>query len=482
MALLQEEIKKEQSSKEQEQEQEVYRRKIELVTEGLHRFIYRELIEEVSRENAIIIAEYIIAQKTDINISDTYRKTTINTLIIFSKFLKNKHFKDITSEEILSYFDSLRKSESSDPLHKWIGTYNIRKQQLLKFFKWLYYPNEKPENRKIPPPMQDISTLRRKEQSVYKPTDLWTTEDDLLFLRYCANKRDRCYHAISRDLSCRPHEILKLRVKDIVFKTSGNSVYAEVLVNGKTGNRHIPLFDSIPYVKDWIDNHPQPGNTNAILIPSLNYATFGRKMSGLALNNIYRHYKVSIFPKLLEDPSVTPEDKQKITELLKKPWNPYIRRHSALTEKSKILKEHVLRQHAGWSGRSQMHLKYLHYYGNESSESLLQAYGIFPKESQESDTLKPKQCPNCSEPNKPDSKFCAKCRMVLTYDSYAEVLEGQKQDKDRLTIIEQQMQALITAIGSIKDQNQVDTMAKTLYGAGILTNTLSSDLKENNNG
>jgi integrase/recombinase XerD len=426
MALLQEEINKDQSSK----EEEVYRRKIELVTEGLHRFIYRELIEEVSKENAIIIAEYIIAQKTDINISDTHRKNIINSLTVFSKFLKNKHFKDITREDILSYFDSLRKSESSDPLHKWVGTYNIRKQQLLKFFKWLYYPNEKPENRKIPDTMQDIHTLRRKEQSVYKPTDLWTTEDDLLFLRYCANKRDRCYHAISRDLSCRPHEILKLRVKDIVFKTSGNSVYAEVLVNGKTGNRHIPLFNSIPYVKDWIDNHPQPGNTNAILIPSLNHGTFGRRMSALSLNKIYRQYKVSIFPKLLEDPSVPPEDKQKIKELLKKPWNPYIRRHSALTEKSKILKEHVLRQHAGWSGRSQMHLKYLHYYGNESSESLLQAYGIFPKESQESDTLKPKQCPNCSEPNKPDSKFCAKCRMVLTYDAYSETVE-EKQVKDR---------------------------------------------------
>jgi hypothetical protein len=109
--------------------------------------------------------------------------------------------------------------------------------------------------------------------------------------------------------------------------------------------------------------------------------------------------------------------------LLKKPWNPYIRRHSALTEKSTILKEHVLRQHAGWSGRSQMHLKYLHYFGNESSESLLEAYGIIPKD-QQIEQLKPKQCPNCMEPNKPDSKFCAKCRMVLTYDAYNDAQES----------------------------------------------------------
>ena len=63
---------------------------------------------------------------------------------------------------------------------------------------------------------------------------------------------------ISRDTGCRPHEILKLRLKDITFKTAGEGQqYAEVLVNGKTGSRHIPLIDSIPYVKDWIDHHPQ---------------------------------------------------------------------------------------------------------------------------------------------------------------------------------------------------------------------------------
>ena len=36
-----------------------------------------------------------------------------------------------------------------------------------------------------------------------------------------------------------------------------------------------------------------------------------------------------------------------------------------------MLKEHTLRQHAGWPKTSQMHLKYIHYFGNESNESIL---------------------------------------------------------------------------------------------------------------
>ena len=53
----------------------------------------------------------------------------------------------------------------------------------------------------------------------------------------------------------------------------------------------------------------------------------------------YTNYKKIFFPKLLENPTVSPEDKVKIKQLLIKPWNPYIRRHTALTEKSQILKE-----------------------------------------------------------------------------------------------------------------------------------------------
>ena len=51
--------------------------------------------------------------------------------------------------------------------------------------------------------------LKRKEQSIYKPDDLWTPEDDQIFLKYCPDKRIQCYHAISRDTSARPERDFK---------------------------------------------------------------------------------------------------------------------------------------------------------------------------------------------------------------------------------------------------------------------------------
>jgi hypothetical protein len=143
------------------------------------------------------------------------------------------------------------------------------------------------------------------------------------------------------------------------------------------------------------------------------------------------------FPKLLDDITITipSEDKEKIKALLLKPFNPYIRRHTGLTEKSTKLKASTLKQYAGWSINSEMAEKYIHYFGNESCESLLEAYGIAPGLA--TDVLSPKLCYNCNEGNTQDAKFCSKCKMILSYDAYTETLEQQKEKELQIQKLQQ---------------------------------------------
>jgi hypothetical protein len=99
-----------------------------------------------------------------------------------------------------------------------------------------------------------------------------------------------------------------------------------------------------------------------------------------------------------------------------------------------------------------MHLKYIHYYGNESTDVLLEAYGISSvniadKDNKNNNSLSnkklstPKQCPNCSEANTVDSKFCVKCKMILTYDAYTQTLVEQAKKDRRLEELEKSFQA-----------------------------------------
>jgi integrase/recombinase XerD len=261
----------------------------------------------LSKENALVICDYVIAMKREIN----PRLNTIRTTIQFLSELSGcvgieKKFEDMLSkrDDVLYYLDRCRKSETEDSMHKWIGSYDIKRVILFRFFKWLYYSNvDDPKKRnelsafeKKPECIMGIAKLKRKEVSCYKPSDLWSQNDDLVFLKWVTNKRDRCYHTMSRDLSARPHEILALKIKDIIFKTvtaatTDNKQYAEVLVNGKTGSRHIPLIQSIPYIKDWLSNHPSRNNPKSPLFVGLGRRNTGRPLNVSGLYKIYAGYK-----------------------------------------------------------------------------------------------------------------------------------------------------------------------------------------------
>jgi hypothetical protein len=98
-----------------------------------------------------------------------------------------------------------------------------------------------------------------------------------------------------------------------------------------------------------------------------------------------------------------------------------------------------------------MYLKYVHYFGNESNEGILEAHGIIPNDHKLSDALKSKQCPNCNEPNKPDSRFCTKCMMVLTYDAYSETVEGIQTKDNEVKNLKEQVAAMQAAQKEIID-------------------------------
>jgi hypothetical protein len=206
--------------------------------------------------------------------------------------------------------------------------------------------------------------------------------------------------------------------------------YAEVTVNGKTGTRQLPIINALPYLKDYMDTCV--GDPKSYLIRSAK--TFG-KLGSRSVNAIYAHYKQEYFPRLLKEPDdiVPKKDKEAIKLLLAKPWSPYIFRHSALTAYSKVLKESVLRSHAGWTHRSPMPERYLHYFGNESSESILQAMGLKPSSPEELNKLAPVICPNCGEGNKQQVRFCANkaCRMVLSFDAYTDAVGEAVDNKNK---------------------------------------------------
>ena len=144
--------------------------------------------------------DYVLSLKTEINPSDNYRSDIIRILAKFIIFcqhhrhhLSKKPLKQLSREDVLTFLDSFRRPEASDPLHRWIGTYNLYRMHLLRFFKWLYSPDIESDKRPKPPIVENIPRLRRKEESIYKPTDLWISEDDFIILEILSIKANEMF-------------------------------------------------------------------------------------------------------------------------------------------------------------------------------------------------------------------------------------------------------------------------------------------------
>lgn len=130
-------------------------RKLDAITAGALPHVKQHLLTKISRVNCNVIVDYISALQVEVGPSESYRISTIHALKHFAEFHKPKTFAEMTRQDVVDFLDSLRKPESVDTLHKWIGTYGFYRIILMRFFRWLYAPDLPQRNRPRPPIMEN---------------------------------------------------------------------------------------------------------------------------------------------------------------------------------------------------------------------------------------------------------------------------------------------------------------------------------------
>ena len=100
---------------------------------------------------------------------------------------------------------------------------------------------------------------------------------------------------------------------------------------------------------------------------------------------------------------------------------------------------------------------------DEASNIILEKYGIIhgKDEEEQSSLLKSTYCPNCNEPNKQDSRFCSKCRMILSYDSYIDTVENQKQKDEQINQLITKQEKFEQLIHSLIESGQLKPQPST---------------------
>ena len=135
-------------------------------------------------------------------------------------------------------------------LKKWVRTWNDYLARLVGFYRWLHNRDKEidREDWDTPKPFYNIKKKKDTRGSSYSPNDVWELDDILLVVKYCPDVRDKTIITMMWDLVHRNHEIVKIRLRDIIMEKK----YAEVSTayDTKTGVRTNPIIVAFPYLRE----------------------------------------------------------------------------------------------------------------------------------------------------------------------------------------------------------------------------------------
>jgi integrase len=269
--------------------------KIKAVVTGLPKSISNLFLEFLTDHDKKLVADFLDSSLKQENISINTKRVYLIALAYLARWAK-KPLETITANDLYDYVNSFqpKKSNEEDPDQSWISTQRTLCLPLLKFFKWLLYPELTTQQRKRLPRDRWPDVLRRFElatrqtgspRTPVKDSDKWDDKDIAIFLKYCTDyPRLRLYHVMAWETSARPSELLQLKIGDIEdnIQLDEDGAPCAVFKVGRYGKTKYSFRDvgitklSLQYYNRYLPSHPDSTNRKAYIFTSLEYSALGR--------------------------------------------------------------------------------------------------------------------------------------------------------------------------------------------------------------
>jgi hypothetical protein len=128
----------------------IINRKIKAAGCSLQKSIQNYFLEFPTERDKELVADFLISCSQKENVAIMTKRVYLIALTYLSRFLENKKsFEVITAKELSDFLSSMYKDQTQDPKQSWISTQRTMGLALLKFFKWLAYPELTPKKGEI---------------------------------------------------------------------------------------------------------------------------------------------------------------------------------------------------------------------------------------------------------------------------------------------------------------------------------------------
>jgi len=249
------------------------------------------------------------------------------------------------------------------------------------------------QNRDDPP--ESMDWIPSNTPSTYDPAPepgnmLQWKADVLPLIDATRNPRDAALIAVGWDAGPRSGELRNLTVGDVSEYKHGY----QITVQGKMGQRTVPLILSVPFLQRWLSAHP--GNDPDA--PLWSKLTEPDAPSYNALRTA------------VQDAA----DRAGIT----KPVTfTNLRKSSASHLASRGLNQAHLEDHHGWTRGSDTASRYVAVFADDTGREVARVHGLEISDESESESTAPVECPRCHQQTPREMEKCLHCRQAITKEA-----------------------------------------------------------------
>jgi integrase len=236
-----------------------------------------------------------------------------------------------------------------------------------------------------------------------EPGKMLDWNDDVVpMIEETNHERDAAAVALQFDAGLRGFEFSDLTVGDVTDHDHG----LQVTVDGKQGRRTVLLIPSVPYVRDWLDEHPSPDDREAPLWSKLNAP---------------EEISYRMLTKMFKKPAERAEVDKSVTLT-------NFRKSSASYHASKGLSQAHLENRYGWVTGSDAASRYIKVFAEDADHELAKMHGLDVDEG-ETEHIGPIECPRCGYEEKREAHFCSRCGQAMRAEAAAEVRDIEEDVK-----------------------------------------------------
>jgi integrase/recombinase XerD len=349
----------------------------------LERALLRIENSEISKENKAIIINfknYCISEGIGLAKIERY----LCDLMKYSRML-NKVLADATKDDIRRIIADLEQTELAAETKK---GFKILLRKLYRFIEGI-------EEKGVYPDRVKWISINIPNNHKKLPEELLNEDEMRRMIQSCDNTRDKALVTVLAESGCRIGEVGILQIKHVSFEEFG----ARLTVKGKTGMRKILVINSVPYLQQWINQHPHNDNPES-------YLWIGKDNQPLSYSRL-----VGIIKASARSAGIT------------KRIYCHLFRHSRATILASKMSDSSMKHYLGWTQGSKMAGIYIHMSGRETDEAIMQMNGVEVKHDIKKSALHPKKCLRCGTMNEATNLCCKICGLILNEQKQQEVIQ-----------------------------------------------------------